>query len=416
MATPVDTSLYAAVTLGDIVGRLDSVMAEEGGRLLFAVESGSRAWGFASPDSDWDIRFVHAGPIEDHLGLFDRRDVIERPVDRYGIDLSGWELRKALRLLLSSNPALLEWLQSPIVYHDDGQFRPAVLELFRRYASRRALAHHYRSITRQHVQRDAAGSEVKLKRYFYIVRAVAALDWVVSGNGDLPPMNLAELVSGRPLPLAARRDFDELLAMKTGLPELGTGPRRPALDAYVARVLADADLATVDDRADSRADFARAADRLYRELLGLRSLPVRAEQRGSDMSQTITTGAMALVEQAEREIETVPVDEAIGLVGAADVVLVDLRDPRELERDGRVPGAFHCPRGMLEFWIDPASPYHKPVFQEDKRFVFFCGGGMRSALAAKTAQDMGLKPVAHVAGGFSAWKAAGGPVDTTPKT
>ncbi|MEP7029395.1 MAG: rhodanese-like domain-containing protein [Pseudolabrys sp.] len=128
------------------------------------------------------------------------------------------------------------------------------------------------------------------------------------------------------------------------------------------------------------------------------------------MTQKITTGYKALVEAAEREIETVPTEEAFKLVGKDDVVLVDLRDPRELEREGKVPGAFHCPRGMLEFWIDPESPYHKPTFAQDKRFVFFCGGGWRSALAAQAAQHMGLKPVAHVAGGFSAWKKAGGPM------
>ena len=93
------------------------------------------------------------------------------------------------------------------------------------------------------------------------------------------------------------------------------------------------------------------------------------------------------------------------------MVLVDIRDIRELNRDGKVPGAFHAPRGMLEFWIDPASPYFKPKFGEDKKFVFFCAGGLRSALAAKTAQDMGLKPVAHIVGGFGAWKKAGGPVE-----
>lgn len=129
------------------------------------------------------------------------------------------------------------------------------------------------------------------------------------------------------------------------------------------------------------------------------------------MVQKITTGMRALVEAAEREIETLPVEEAMRLHGSDDVVFVDLRDPRELARDGRLPGAFHCPRGMLEFWIDPESPYHKPVFAQDKRFVFFCAGGLRSALAAQTAARMGLAPVAHVAGGFSAWKKAGGAVD-----
>jgi rhodanese-related sulfurtransferase len=132
------------------------------------------------------------------------------------------------------------------------------------------------------------------------------------------------------------------------------------------------------------------------------------------MAQQITTGVKALVEAAEREIETLPVGEAIKLQGRDDVVLIDIRDIRELQRDGKVPGAFHCPRGMLEFWIDPASSYHKDTFAQDKKYVFFCAGGLRSALAAQTAQRMGLKPVAHIEGGFGAWKKAGGPVEAAP--
>jgi rhodanese-related sulfurtransferase len=129
------------------------------------------------------------------------------------------------------------------------------------------------------------------------------------------------------------------------------------------------------------------------------------------MPQHIKTHVHELVAAAEREIETLAADAAIALHGRNDVVLVDLRDIRELAREGRIPGAFHCPRGMLEFWVDPDSKYHKPVFAADKRFVFFCAAGQRSALATQTAQRMGLAPVAHIAGGFSAWKAAGGPVE-----
>ena len=133
------------------------------------------------------------------------------------------------------------------------------------------------------------------------------------------------------------------------------------------------------------------------------------------MPQIITVGYKELCEAAEREIETLPVEDAVKLAGRDDTVLVDIRDIRELEREGRVPGAFHCPRGMLEFWIDPASPYHKPVFAQDKRFVFFCAAGWRSALAAQTAQRMGLKPVAHIEGGFGEWKKAGGAFETKPR-
>jgi rhodanese-related sulfurtransferase len=134
------------------------------------------------------------------------------------------------------------------------------------------------------------------------------------------------------------------------------------------------------------------------------------------MAQEITMHVGALVAAAEREIDTLSADRAVALHGRADVVFVDLRDIRELDREGRVPGAFHCPRGMLEFWVDPQSKYHKPVFAEDKRFVFFCAAGQRSALATATAQRMGLKPVAHIAGGFGAWKAAGGPVEAPAAT
>lgn len=129
------------------------------------------------------------------------------------------------------------------------------------------------------------------------------------------------------------------------------------------------------------------------------------------MPQTITKGYKAMLEEANKSVKALDVPAVQGLRERDDVVLVDLRDPRELEREGKIPGAFHCPRGMLEFWIDPESPYAKPVFQEDRQFIFYCGSGWRSALAAKTATDMGLKPVAHLEGGFTAWKKAGAPVE-----
>ncbi|TAN55797.1 MAG: rhodanese-like domain-containing protein [Magnetospirillum sp.] len=121
-----------------------------------------------------------------------------------------------------------------------------------------------------------------------------------------------------------------------------------------------------------------------------------------------------LIDEANAVIETVATPAAIALHGDPDVVFVDLRDVRELEREGMVPGAFHAPRGMLEFWVDPSSPYFKEVFGQAKRFVFYCQSGWRSALATKAVQEMGLGPVAHVEGGFRAWKDAGGPVGEKP--
>ena len=134
------------------------------------------------------------------------------------------------------------------------------------------------------------------------------------------------------------------------------------------------------------------------------------------MPQTIVLSAKTMVDSARAQIKELTAEEMIAKSKDPKVLMVDIRDPRELDRDGRIPGAFHATRGMLEFWISPESPYFKPVFGEDKEFVFFCAGGMRSVLATKTAQDMGLKPVAHMIGGFGAWKAAGGPVETGPKT
>jgi rhodanese-related sulfurtransferase len=129
------------------------------------------------------------------------------------------------------------------------------------------------------------------------------------------------------------------------------------------------------------------------------------------VAQKIVKSVQSMVEAAKREIEEIAAADAVKLHGRDGVVLVDLRDPRERERDGKIPDTFNVTRGMLEFWIDPQSPYYKETFGEDKKFVFFCAGGLRSALAAKTAQDMGLRPVAHILGGFKAWKDAGGPVE-----
>ncbi len=122
-------------------------------------------------------------------------------------------------------------------------------------------------------------------------------------------------------------------------------------------------------------------------------------------------GVQQLVAQAEEQIAAIDPQQAYGLLNDANCQIVDLRDIRELTRDGKIPGAYHAPRGMLEFWIDPDSPYHKPLFASGKRFIFYCSKGWRSALSTHTAQQMGLTPVCHIRGGFEAWKAADLPVE-----
>jgi rhodanese-related sulfurtransferase len=130
------------------------------------------------------------------------------------------------------------------------------------------------------------------------------------------------------------------------------------------------------------------------------------------MAQEIVKSIKSLIAEANKVVETISIEEAKKIVSSEKHILIDLRDIRELKREGKIPGAFSCPRGMLEFWIDPESPYHKEIFNQDITYVFYCASAWRSALSAKTAMDMGLKPVLHIEGGFMAWKKADGDVET----
>lgn len=130
---------------------------------------------------------------------------------------------------------------------------------------------------------------------------------------------------------------------------------------------------------------------------------------------TITKGYKQLIDEANAKVRTLSLDEAKARLGDQNVVFVDIRDLRELEREGMIPDAFHATRGMLEFWVDPESPYYKEIFGSGKEFVFYCQSGWRSSLATATLQDMGLSPVCHIEGGFKAWKSAGLPVGAKPQ-
>ena len=126
-------------------------------------------------------------------------------------------------------------------------------------------------------------------------------------------------------------------------------------------------------------------------------------------------GIKELIAEAEKHIDAISVDEAEGMLKDDGVVFVDIRDVRELWREGKLPGATHAPRGMLEFWVDPDSPYHRDIFAADKKFVFYCASAWRSALATRTVQQMGMDKVCHVTGGFTAWKEAGKPIEAVEK-
>jgi hypothetical protein len=220
-----------------IAAALDAVETEERVGIVFAIESGSRAWGFPSPDSDWDLRFVYARPTAWHVRLEPGRDVIERSLPG-DIDLAGWDVRKALNLLLSGNTALREWMVSPIVYRAD----PALLAAFRGLAAavpaRASAAHHYRQltlrVTGRYLRDDA---EVNLKKYLYAIRPVLALRWLRENAEGEPPMDMPSLLAGTTLDAATRADLDALLDAKARAAEIGHGARLPRLDALIAAEL-----------------------------------------------------------------------------------------------------------------------------------------------------------------------------------
>lgn len=184
-------------------------------KLLYTCESGSRAWGFASPDSDYDVRFLYAHKRNYYLSIDEPRDVIELPINDL-LDINGWELRKALRLFRKSNAPLYEWLQSPIVYQSDPDFIAAIRKLMSTYFSPRAMMHHYLSMANNVMSNDLSGSEVRLKKYFYALRPILASRWIAEYN-EVPPMEFGKLRVLLDKDLTAL--IDDLLAKKATVDE-----------------------------------------------------------------------------------------------------------------------------------------------------------------------------------------------------
>jgi len=224
-------------TVESILRKLAGIEQAHGIRILFAVESGSRAWGFPSPDSDYDVRFVYLHPRDWYLSLVERRDVIEIPIDEDDHDISGWDFRKTLQLLLRSNPPLYEWLVSPIVYREDGTTMAALRSLAEQgYAGKTVGWHYLRMAERTYKAHFRNRTQANLKKYFYVIRPLCALIWLAERR-TLPPMNLAALLGGIALPAAVRRAIDRLLEQKTRSSELGKGRRLRILDRWIERQL-----------------------------------------------------------------------------------------------------------------------------------------------------------------------------------
>jgi uncharacterized protein len=205
--------------------------------ILYAVESGSRAWGFASPDSDYDVRFLYIRPVLDYLRIRPMRDVIEIPLTG-DLDTSGWDIVKALNLFRSSNPALLEWLRSPTVYREQGDLAERLRALAETHASPRRMGYHYLSMARGQFRDYISGKQaVSLKKYLYALRPILCLTWI-ERHGSPPPTAVAAVLAGLQLPAAIDAQIASLLERKRAAVEMGQGPPLAALDAFIEAEIA----------------------------------------------------------------------------------------------------------------------------------------------------------------------------------
>jgi predicted nucleotidyltransferase len=246
--------------------RLDAVVAEHGVRLLFAVESGSRAWGFPSPDSDYDVRFVYVRPVGAYLALDPPRDVIETPLD--GVwDVNGWDLGKALRLLRRGNAVVVEWLRSPLVYREDGETAAAMRRLAEGFGDAPASVRHYFGLLHGQWKRDfGERPTVKLKKYFYAVRAAAALAWI-RAHDAAPPMALPDLLAGGVVPPDVVAVLEPLLAIKLATHEVGEGDRIAVLDRFCEGMMAWAVESGALRALRPSPTLAAAVDALFRQVV-----------------------------------------------------------------------------------------------------------------------------------------------------
>lgn len=265
MTAGMNPSVIPEQAFARILADLDSIERRENVRIIFAVESGSRAWGFPSPDSDFDARFVYVRTRESYLSLRPARDVIELPIDG-DFDVNGWDIRKALQLLLKPNPVLLEWLSSPIRY----RWNEAACAQLRQVAEDTAYAdaclRHYLSLSQrlwaEYVERR---EKVNLKKYLYILRPALCIAWIREQPGSIPPMNLRELMAGLDLDAAFLAEVDGLLARKAQASELGEGERIAALDKLIMREWAWA--SAQERHAPADESLLQRADQLFMSLV-----------------------------------------------------------------------------------------------------------------------------------------------------
>ncbi|MEP9358769.1 nucleotidyltransferase domain-containing protein [Sphingomonas sp. KR3-1] len=263
MTTKADRTIPPAVRQ-EIKARLDRIEADNGVRLLLAVESGSRAWGFPSPDSDYDVRFLYVRPRDWYLSLAPGRDVIETPIEDE-IDLNGWDVRKALTLLLKSNAVVSEWIESPIRYRPDDRFVGRLRRLADDLLNPRAIAYHYARSGKLAADRWLYGGDpVPVKKYFYALRPALAIRTIRLSPASRPPMNLQALVAASDLPAVLVEQIDALVEAKARTNERANGARLSAIDALIRDELGQA--AELPAR-KLRDRFVDRSDQLFRELV-----------------------------------------------------------------------------------------------------------------------------------------------------
>lgn len=215
--------------------KLDEIERKENIKILHCVESGSRAWGFPSPDSDYDVRFIYVREKDFYLRLDKTRDVIEWQLDDV-LDINGWDIQKTLRLLYTSNPTLFEWNSSPIVYRTTEAWRK-VSDVINKYFVAKSGLYHYLSTAKSNYREYLKGDTVRLKKYFYVLRPILACKWILA-HGTPPPMLFSALADAM-LEESMRSPVNELLALKTSTPELGEGKRIDAINDYIDKNIAE---------------------------------------------------------------------------------------------------------------------------------------------------------------------------------
>ena len=216
-----------------ILKELRKIEEKENVKIIMAIESGSRAWGFASPDSDYDVRFIYIRNPESYLKLEGVRDVIEWKLDDT-LDINGWDLKKALQLLHKSNPTVFEWCASPIVYLEREEFLD-LKKLLPQYFSVKKSLFHYWHMAETNYRDYLKGPEVRVKKYFYVLRPLLAAKWILY-NQSAPPMLFDELVEAE-LEDELRPELDKLLELKKSMPEMGIAPKIQIFNDYIERVM-----------------------------------------------------------------------------------------------------------------------------------------------------------------------------------